>query len=89
MEAIGVAFTTVAQDSTIGGQGGPSDLHWFIAHHPPSFRGGGDLMVADHWFRQVESVLEVIGITSNVTRIRLADWAKVSRDRETMTWGEF
>ena len=43
-----------------------------MAHHPPSFRGGGDLMVADHWFRQVERVLEAIGITSDATRIRLA-----------------
>ena len=58
-------------------------------------------MVADHWFRQVERVLEDIGITFDSTRIRLAtfklegesqiwwDWAKVSRDLETMTWGEF
>ena len=30
--------------------GGPSDLHRFIAHHSPSFRGGGDPIVADHWF---------------------------------------
>ena len=54
-------------------------------------------MVADHWFRQVERVLEAMGITSDATRIRLAtfklegesqiwwDWAKVSRDLETMT----
>ena len=58
-------------------------------------------MVADHWFRQVERVLEAMGITSDATRIRLAtfklegesqiwwDWAKVPRDLETMTWGEF
>ena len=58
-------------------------------------------MVVDHWFRQVEKVLEAMGITSNDTRIRLAkfkldgesqiwwDWAKVSRDLEMMTWGEF
>ena len=72
-----------------------------MAHHPPSFRGWGDSMVADHWFRQVERVLEAMGITSDATRIRLAtfklegeshiwwDWAKVSRDLETITWGEF
>ena len=71
MEAIGVAFTTIAQASKVGGHGGPSDLHRFIAHHHPSFRGGGDLMVADHWFRHVERVLEAIGFTSDVTRIRL------------------
>ena len=59
-------------------------------------------MVADHhWFRQVERILEAMKITSDVTRIKLAtfrlegesqiwwDWVKVSRDPETMTWGEF
>ena len=51
VEAMGAAFTTIAQASAAGGQGGPSDLQRFIAHHPPSFGGGGDLMVADHWFR--------------------------------------
>ena len=29
-------------------------------------------MVADHWFRQVERILEAMEITSGVTRIRLA-----------------
>ena len=43
-----------------------------MAHHPPSFRDGGDPIVADHWFRLVERVLEAIGITSDATRIRLA-----------------
>ena len=75
-----------------------------MAHHPPAFKGGGDPMVADHWFRQVERVLEALEameITSDATRIRLAtfqlegesqvwwDWIKVSRDLETMTWREF
>ena len=58
-------------------------------------------MVADHWFRQVERILEVMELTFNATRIRLAtfrlegeshilwDWVKVSRDPETVTWGEF
>ena len=58
-------------------------------------------MVADHWFRQVERVLEAMRITFDAPRIRLAtfklegeshiwwDWAKVSRDLKTMTWGEF
>ena len=98
---MGAAFTTIAQASATGSQGGPSDLHGFIAHHPPSFKGGGDPMVADHWLWQVEKVLEAMGITSDATRIRLAtfklegesqiwwDWAKVSRDLETMTWGDF
>ena len=58
-------------------------------------------MVSDHWFRQVERVLEAMGITFDATRIILAtfklqgeshirwDWDKVSRDLEMMTWGEF
>ena len=29
-------------------------------------------MVADHWFMQVEKVLEAMKITSDTTRIRLA-----------------
>ena len=40
-------------------------------HHPPTFTGGGDLMVADHWFMQIEEVLEAMEITSDTTRIRL------------------
>ena len=51
VEAMGAAFTTIAQTSAIGGQGGPSDLQRFRAHHPPTFRGGGDPVVADHWFQ--------------------------------------
>ena len=58
-------------------------------------------MVADHWFMQVEKVLETMEITSDTTRIRLAafqlegeaqvwwNWAKTSRDLEAMTWAEF
>ena len=63
--------------------------------------GGGDPMVADHWFMQIEKVLEAMEITSDTTRIRLAafqlkgeaqvwwNWAKTSRDLEAMTWAEF
>ena len=70
-------------------------------HHPLTFTGGGDLMVADHWFMQVEKVLKALEITSDATRIRLAafqlegeaqvwwNWAKTSRDLEAMTWEEF
>ena len=58
-------------------------------------------MVADHWFMQVEKMLEAMEITSDTTRIRLAafqlkgeaqvwwNWAKTSRDLEAMTWAEF
>ena len=69
---MGIAAATIAQASAAGGQGGPSDLQRFMAHHPPLFRGGGDPMVANHWFRKVERVLEAMGITSDATRIRLA-----------------
>ena len=58
-------------------------------------------MVADHWFQQVEKVLEAMEITSDATRIRLVafqlegesqvwwDWVKTSRNLEAMTWGDF
>ena len=58
-------------------------------------------MVADHWFMQVDKVLEAMEITSDTTRIRLAafqldgeaqvwwNWEKTSRNLETMTWAEF
>ena len=71
-EAVGVAAATIAQASIAGGQGGPSNLQRFRAHHPPTFTGGGDPMVADHWFMQIENVLEAMEITSDTTRIRLA-----------------
>ena len=58
-------------------------------------------MVADHWFWQIENVLEAMDITSDAAKIRLAtfqlegesqvwwDWVKTSRDLEAMTWAEF
>ena len=70
-------------------------------HHPPTFTGGGDPMVADHWFMYIENVLEAMEITSDTTRIRLAAfqqegearvwwrWARTSRELEVMTWAEF
>ena len=48
MEAMAIAFTTIAQASAAGGQGGSSDLQRFKAHHPPTFRRGGVPVVADH-----------------------------------------
>ena len=71
-EAIGITAVAIAQASAAGSQGGPSNLQRFRAHHPPIFTGGGDPMVADHWFMQEEKVLEAMEITSNTTRIRLA-----------------
>ena len=53
IEAMSAAAVAIAQDGAVGGQGGPNNLQRFMAHHPPAFRGGGDPMIADHWFRQV------------------------------------
>ena len=100
-EAVGVAAATIAQATAAGSQGGPSNLLRFKSHHPPMFIGEGDPLVADHWFRQIENVLEAIDITSDVAKIRLAafqleresqewwDWVKTSKDLEVMTWVEF
>ena len=100
-EAVGIAAEAIAQAGIAGSQGGLSNLQRFRAHHPPTFTGGGDPMVADHWFMQIENVLEAMEITSNATRIRLAafqlegeaqvwwKWARTSRDLEVMTWAEF
>ena len=100
-EAVGIAAAAIAQASVAGSQGGLSNLQRFRAHHPPTFTGGGDPIVVDHWFIQIEKVLEAMEITSDTTRIRLAafqlegeaqvwwNWAKTSRDLEAMTWAEF
>ena len=57
--------------------------------------------MADHWFIQIENILEAMEITSDATRIRLAAfqlkgearlwwrWVKTSRNLEVMTWAEF
>ena len=100
-EVVGVAAAAFAQASVVGAQGGPSYLQRFRSHHPPTFMGGGDPMVADHWFMQVVKILEAMKITSNMIWIRLAafqlegeaqvwwNWAKTSRDLEALTWAEF
>ena len=51
VEAVGVMAAVIAQVSAVGSQGGPSNLQRFKSHHPPTFTGGGDPMVADHWLR--------------------------------------
>ena len=51
VEAVGVAEAAIAQASIAGRQGDPSNPQGFKTHHPPTFIGGGDPMVADHWFR--------------------------------------
>ena len=69
---MGVAAAAIARASVADSQGGPSNLQIFRAHHPPTFTGRGNPMVADHWFMQIENVLEAIEITSDTTRVRLA-----------------
>ena len=49
-EAVGIAAAAITQASVASSQGGPSNLQRFRAHHPPTFIGGGDPMVVDHWF---------------------------------------
>ena len=71
-KAVGIAIAAMAQACAIVSQSGSNDLQRLEAHHPPTFTGGGDPMVADHWFMQVEKVLEAMKITSDTTRIRLA-----------------
>ena len=70
-EAVGIAVAAITHSSVAGSQGGPSNLQRFKAHHPPTFTWGGDPMVADHWFMQVEKVLESMEVTFDTTRIRL------------------
>ena len=72
VEAVGIAAAAIAQASIASSQGGPSNLQRFRAHHPPTFTGGEDPMVADHWFMQIENILEAMEITSDATQIRLA-----------------
>ena len=71
-EAVGIAATAIAQADIAGSQGGPNNLKKFRAHHPPTFTGGGDPMVANHWFIQIKKVLEAMEITYDTTRIRIA-----------------
>ena len=70
-EAVGVAAATIAQASAVGSQGGPSNLLRFRSHHPPTFIGRGDPMVENHWFQQIENVLEAMDITFDAAKIRL------------------
>ena len=41
VEAMGAAFTTIAQASATGIQGWSNDLHRFRVHHHPTIIGGG------------------------------------------------
>ena len=101
VEAVGITAAAIAHASVAGSQGDPSNLQRFRAHHPPTFTGGGGPMVADHWFIQIEKVLEAMEITSDTTRIRPAvfqleseaqiwwKWARTSRDLRGAFVGEF
>ena len=55
-EAVGITAAAIAQAGIAGRQENPNNLQRFRAHHPPTFTGGGDPMVAGHWFMQIEKV---------------------------------
>ena len=71
-EAVSITENAIAQAGIAGRQEDPSNLQRFRAYHPPTFTGGKDPMVVDHWFMQNKKVLEAMEITSDTTRIRLA-----------------
>ena len=71
-EAVGITANAIARASIAGRQEDPSNLQRFRMHHPPTFTGGGDHMVTNHWFMQIKKVLEAKEITSDTIRIRLA-----------------
>ena len=71
-EVVGITAAAIVQAGIAGRQEDPSNLQRFRAYHPSTFTGGGDPMVVDHWFMQIENVLEAMEITSDTTRIRLA-----------------
>ena len=72
VKAVGVVEAAIAQASIAGSQRDPSKTQRFRTHLPSTFTGGRDPMVVDHWFMQIEKVLEAMEITSDATRIRLA-----------------
>ena len=96
LRLLGVTAVAIVQDSVAGSQGDLSNLQRFKSHHPPTFIRRGDPMVADHWFRQIEKVLEAMDINFDATKIRLTafqldgesqvwwDWVKTSQDIEAM-----
>ena len=86
VEAMGVAAVAIAQTSAVGGSGGPSNLQRFMTHHPLTFTRGGDPMVADHWFRQVERASEAMEITSDATRIRVATFQLEGESKVCWDW---
>ena len=71
-EAVGITANAIARASIACRLEDPSNLQRFRTYHPPTFTGGRDPIVVDHWFMQNEKVLEAMQITSDATRIRLA-----------------
>ena len=49
-EAVGITAVAIAQAGIADRQEDPSNLQRFKGYHPPTFTGGGDLMVVHHWF---------------------------------------
>ena len=60
MKAMSAVIASFVQASVAGGQGSLSNFQRFKTHHHPTFTGGGDPMVEDHWFRQIEKILEAM-----------------------------
>ena len=60
VEAVGITANAIAQASIACIQEDLSNLQRFRAYHPPTFTGGKDPMVVDHWFMQNEKVLEAM-----------------------------
>ena len=71
-ETVGITANAIARAGIAGRQEDPSNLQRFRTHHPSTFTEGGDPIVTDHWFMQIEKVLEAMEVTSDATRIRLA-----------------
>ena len=71
-EVVGITANAIAQASIACRQEDPSNPQRFRVYHPPTFTGGKDSMVEDHWFMQIEKVLEAMEVTFDATRIRLA-----------------
>ena len=71
MVAISAVTATISQASATASQGGSSNLQRFKAHHALTFRGGEDSMIVDHWFRQVDKILEAMEITFDATKMKL------------------
>ena len=49
-EAVGITANAIARASIACSQEDPGNPQRFRTHHPPTFTGGKDPMVVDHWF---------------------------------------